>query len=58
METNVKINLSRNKPKYSSNIGESSQKIYTPGEIITEQSNFMRYFLLHFVLKFTNLSLI
>lgn len=54
METNVKINLARNKPKYSSNIGENSQKIYTPGEIITEQSNFMRYFLLHFVLEFTN----
>lgn len=43
MATNVKINLTRNKPEYNFNLGENSSRIYTPGEKITDISNFMRF---------------
>lgn len=42
MTSNIRINLLREKPKYSSNIGENEFRIYTPGEVITEQKDFMR----------------
>ena len=42
MASNIKINLLRNKPKYTSNLGENNYRVYTPGEAITEQKDFMR----------------
>lgn len=42
MESNIKINLLRDKPKYTSNLGENNYRVYTPGEAITEQKDFMR----------------
>ncbi|CAG9804798.1 unnamed protein product [Chironomus riparius] len=39
---NVKINLLINKPKYSAHIEESNSRIFTTGEVITEQKDFMR----------------
>lgn len=40
---NIKINLLRNKPKYTANLGDGNHRIYTPGEVITEQKDFMRF---------------
>lgn len=42
MASNIKINLLRNKPKFTSNLGENNYRVYTPGEAITEQKDFMR----------------
>lgn len=42
MET-IKINLLINKAKYTANLGDNNCRIYTTGEIITEQKDFMRY---------------
>lgn len=42
MASNIKINLLRNKPKYTANLGENNYRVYTPGESITEQKDFMR----------------
>lgn len=58
MSSNIRINLLREKPKYSSNIGENDFRIYTPGETITEQKDFMRLtkfdlFLRFLIYKFT-----
>jgi hypothetical protein len=42
MSANIKVNLLREKPKYTSNLGDNGIRIYTPGEVITEQKDFMR----------------
>ena len=42
MASNIKINLLKNKPKYTANLGENNYRVYTPGEPITEQKDFMR----------------
>lgn len=42
MASNIKINLLRNKPKYTANLEENNYRVYTPGESITEQKDFMR----------------
>ncbi|KAG5680110.1 hypothetical protein PVAND_009636 [Polypedilum vanderplanki] len=39
---NIKINLLMNKAKYTSDLGENNCRIYTTGEVITEQKDFMR----------------
>lgn len=38
----IKINLLINKPTYTANLGENNFRVYTPGEAITEQKDFMR----------------
>jgi hypothetical protein len=43
MASNIKINLLRNKPKYTANLGENNYRVYTPGEVITGQADFMRF---------------
>lgn len=43
MESEMKINLLKNQPKYTANLGENDFKIYTPGGSITEQKDFMRF---------------
>lgn len=40
--SSIKINLLINKPKYTSNLGDNNFRVYTPGESITEQKDFMR----------------
>lgn len=42
MASNIRINLLRNKPKFTVNLGENNYRVYTPGEPITEQKDFMR----------------
>jgi len=42
MASNIKINLLKDKPKYTANLGENNYRVYTPGEPITEQKDFMR----------------
>lgn len=42
MASNIKINLLRDKPKYSANLSDNNYRVYTPGESITEQKDFMR----------------
>lgn len=42
MESNIKINLLINKPKYTANLSENNFRVYTTGEAITEQKDFMR----------------
>jgi hypothetical protein len=39
---NVKINLLVNKANYSSDLGERRNRIFTTGEVITDQKDFMR----------------
>lgn len=39
----INISLIKNKPKYTSNLGENDYRVYTPGETITEQKDFMRF---------------
>lgn len=43
MASNIKIKLLRNKPKYTANLGENNYRVYTPGEVITGQADFMRF---------------
>lgn len=50
MDSNIKINLLRNKSKFTSNLGENNYRVYTPGESITEQKDFMRLVKLWFYL--------
>ena len=42
MDSNIKINLLINKPKYTANLSENNFRVYTTGEVITEQKDFMR----------------
>jgi hypothetical protein len=39
---NIKINLLMNKGKYTSDLGDRNCRIFTTGEVITEQKDFMR----------------
>lgn len=56
MESEIKINLLKNKAKYTANLGENDYRVYTPGETITEQKDFMRFvkILNDFIFQLTN----